>query len=94
MAAILGPLVQQNNQWSAKWTEESLTAMFDVFCPTCEARVLLTPRRIERMRNTTAGIAVSWRCWCGTRGELRTGRSAAGTADRLPAAPARDPVPA
>lgn len=68
--------------------------MFDVFCPTCEARVLLTPRRIERMRNTTKGIAVSWRCWCGTRGELRTGRSADVAPDHVAADPARDPVPA
>jgi hypothetical protein len=50
--------------------------MFDVYCPTCEARVLLTPRRIERVRNTPAGIVVWWRCWCGTRGVLRTGRGA------------------
>jgi hypothetical protein len=73
---------------------EERAAMFDVFCPTCEARVLLTPRRIEQMRNTPEGIVVSWRCWCGTRGELRTGRSTEATPkpERRRAAP--DAVPA
>jgi hypothetical protein len=56
--------------------------MFDVLCPTCAKRVLLTPRRIEAMENTPQGIIIRWRCWCGTRGTLRTG------AERQPAEPA------
>jgi hypothetical protein len=50
-------------------------AVFDVVCPTCATRVLLTPRRIESLENTPDGIVIRWRCWCGTGGELRTGRS-------------------
>jgi hypothetical protein len=49
--------------------------MFDVFCPSHGQRVLLTPRCIEKLENTDDGIVITWRCWCGARGELRTGQA-------------------
>lgn len=48
--------------------------MFDAWCPRERARVLLTTRRIERMVQHDARIDVHYRCWCGARGVLRTGR--------------------
>lgn len=43
--------------------------MFEEFCPAHQSRVLLTPSNIEAIRNTPDGIVVTWRCWCGHRGE-------------------------
>lgn len=45
--------------------------MFDVYCPTHGARILLGPRSIERLENVTHGVHVLWRCYCGTGGVLR-----------------------
>ena len=42
--------------------------MFEVFCPSHQARVLLSTGRIEAVRNTAAGVVVEWRCWCDHRG--------------------------
>jgi hypothetical protein len=48
--------------------------MFDIYCPTHQTRVLLGPRSIESLVNTEEGVVVHWRCRCGTRGTLLTGR--------------------
>jgi hypothetical protein len=48
--------------------------MFDVYCPSHGARVLLDTSRIEAIRNTAEGPMLDWRCWCGARGSLRGGR--------------------
>jgi hypothetical protein len=45
--------------------------MFDVYCPTHEARVLLGSRSIEALVNTDHGTELHWRCTCGTTGVLR-----------------------
>jgi hypothetical protein len=42
--------------------------MFTVNCPGHRARVLLGPRSIERLVDTDDGIAIEWRCHCGSRG--------------------------
>jgi hypothetical protein len=47
--------------------------MLSVYCPTHGREVLLTPRRIDRVVNTSGGIVVRWSCWCGTTGHLLTG---------------------
>lgn len=48
--------------------------MFDAWCSREGARVLLTTRRIERVVQEDGRIDVHFRCWCGARGVLRTGR--------------------
>ena len=40
--------------------------MFDVWCPTCQARTLLSPRRLLRLARTATGHRAQLRCWCGT----------------------------
>jgi hypothetical protein len=47
-----------------------VNAVFDVYCPGHGARVLLGPRRIERVQTVTNSIHLHWRCYCGTRGVL------------------------
>jgi len=51
-------------------------AMFDVYCPSHDSRVLLGPRSIEAIVNTPNGVQLRWRCRCGATGTLRTGRPA------------------
>jgi hypothetical protein len=53
--------------------------MFDVYCPRHGRRVLLFPGDIERVENTGSGIEVVYRCFCGHRGVLYTGRSRRGS---------------
>ncbi len=50
--------------------------MFDAYCPECDARVLLTTRRILALENTDTGIYITYRCWHGHEGLLVTGRAA------------------
>jgi hypothetical protein len=50
--------------------------MFDVYCPSHRADVLLDASRIEAIHNTARGPVVAWRCWCGARGVLRAGKAA------------------
>jgi hypothetical protein len=61
--------------------------MFDPWCPTCAARVLLTARRLVRLVPTPTGHRAHLRCWCGTvvamdveridvRGPVATGEAA------------------
>lgn len=65
-------------------TEE--TAVFDPWCPTCSARVLLTVRRLLALDPTPTGHRARLRCWCGTEVELAI--------DRPPAGPVRPPTAA
>lgn len=58
--------------------------MLTVHCPGHRARVLLGPRSIDRLANTDGGIAIHWRCRCGSHGVLHEGRALA-----RPAAPVR-----
>ncbi len=58
--------------------------MFDIYCPRHRTRVLLGPRSIEALVNTPDGIVLEWRCHCGERGALPTGRRSP-TADRIQA---------
>jgi hypothetical protein len=39
--------------------------VFDPWCPTCAARVLLTARRLLRLDPTPTGHRARLRCWCG-----------------------------
>ena len=58
--------------------------MFEIYCPSHGARVLLGSRSIESIANTADGIAVHWRCRCGATGTFVTGR----THGRTPMVPA------
>jgi hypothetical protein len=49
-------------------------AMFSVHCPAHGSRVLLSERAIEGIDRIETGLNVRWRCHCGERGVLRTGR--------------------
>jgi hypothetical protein len=49
--------------------------MFEVFCPSHGARVLLGAGRVEAIRNTPDGVVVEWRCWCDHRGRSLGGRT-------------------
>jgi hypothetical protein len=48
--------------------------MFSVHCPAHGSRVLLSERAIEGIDRIETGLHVRWRCHCGERGVLRTGR--------------------
>ena len=48
--------------------------MFDVYCPEHGSRVLLFSREIKVVLNTSEGIEVHYRCFCGHRGVWLTGR--------------------
>jgi hypothetical protein len=50
--------------------------MFSIHCPNHQTEILLGPRAIEAMVDTAEGIALHWRCHCGARGTLLTGRRA------------------
>lgn len=68
--------------------------MFAPWCPTCAARILLGPGRIEQMDRGPAGPRVVLRCFCGTllvwsaASDRKTDRVAAGDHP----APSRDLV--
>jgi hypothetical protein len=52
----------------------TMRSMFTDHCPRHGSRVLLGPRNITSIRNDIDGIHVAWRCPCGGRGTLHTGR--------------------
>jgi hypothetical protein len=58
--------------------------MFEITCPTHQSRVLLGSRSIEALVNTEDGVVLHWRCQCGTRGTLLTGRRTAGNGNAFP----------
>jgi hypothetical protein len=47
--------------------------MFSAYCPTHQSAVLLGPGNIEGLHNTTRGITVRFRCYCGYRGAFNDG---------------------
>jgi hypothetical protein len=49
--------------------------MFTVHCPHHDATVLLGTTHIVAIDSSPTGPVVRWRCHCGTRGALRTGRA-------------------
>lgn len=48
--------------------------MFDAYCPGHGRKVLLFASDIEEIRNVHGVIEVHYRCFCGCRGVLYTGR--------------------
>jgi hypothetical protein len=58
--------------------------MFDPWCPTCAAHVLLSARRLLALEPTPTGHRARLRCWCGT--------TVAMDVERLAAGPVRPPV--
>ena len=44
--------------------------MFSAFCPTHDARVLLTRRNVLSFWNTDDGPVIRWKCTCGHKGFL------------------------
>jgi hypothetical protein len=50
--------------------------MFAAYCPRHGAEVLLTERRIRRLRNTDHGIVLELECYDGERLVIVTGRRA------------------
>lgn len=62
--------------------------MFDPHCPTCDARVLLTTRRLTSLTANPWGHRAELVCWCGTPVVQDVPRWPA------PAFPAPEPVPA
>ena len=44
--------------------------MFSAFCPTHDARVLLTRRNVTGFWNGPDGPVLTWRCECGHEGHL------------------------
>ena len=50
--------------------------MFSIHCPNHQTQILLGPRAIEALVDTADGIELHWRCHCGARGTLLTGRRA------------------
>ncbi len=67
--------------------------MFDPWCPTCSARVLLTARRLLALAPTPAGHRATLRCWCDTVVALDVGRLASNTPVRPPSIGGASPVP-
>ena len=51
--------------------------MFSAFCPTHDARVLMTRRNVTGFVNTDDGPVLAWRCTCGHEGILGRHGSAA-----------------
>lgn len=63
--------------------------MFSVHCPEAGTEVLLGPRSVLSMHNTSQGIVGYFRCRCGTLGVVVTGR---GSMVQTSYHPARDEV--
>jgi hypothetical protein len=61
--------------------------VFDPWCPTCSARVLLTTRRLLALEPTPTGHRARLRCWCGTVVAMDVDRRGADAAG-----PVRPPV--
>lgn len=59
--------------------------MFDVHCAACDRRRLVFPGQVLGIQNGPHGMTVTYRCWCGATGALRTGR---GTQEPAPLAAA------
>lgn len=48
--------------------------MFDVHCAACGKRRLVFAGQVLGIDNGPHGMTVTYRCWCGATGALRTGR--------------------
>ncbi len=48
--------------------------MFDVTCPTDDARVLVWNSLVHRARNLSTGIELDYRCPCGAEATVVVGR--------------------
>ena len=71
--------------------------MFDPHCPTCDARVLLTTRRLVSLEQTDWGHRARLVCWCGTPVVQDVQRFGAPAPEPVPvptALPGVDPRPA
>ena len=51
--------------------------MFAHTCSACSTRFVIFPSPITAVRNTDAGIAVDFTCWCDAPQTLVTGKAAA-----------------
>jgi hypothetical protein len=60
--------------------------MFSVYCHRHQSRVVLGPRAIQALLNTSQGVVLQWRCHCGATGAERLSRNT--TAHSQPAKPA------
>jgi len=71
--------------------------VFDPWCPTCSARVLLTTRRLLALDSTPTGHHARLRCWCGTEVAMavaRIGAEAPPTTGGAPPVPGAPPAAA
>ncbi|HWH30127.1 MAG TPA: hypothetical protein VNU26_14435 [Mycobacteriales bacterium] len=50
--------------------------MFDIHCAACDRRRLVFAGQVLGIENGSHGITVTYRCWCGATGVMRTGRLA------------------
>jgi len=60
--------------------------MFSAFCPTHDARVLMTRRNVVDFTNTDDGPVLRWRCGCGHEGVLGSNGDAADPAPSVASA--------
>jgi len=67
--------------------------VFDPWCPTCSARVLLTARRLLSLDPTPTGHRAQLRCWCGTTVAMAVDRLGARGPVRLPLVGGASSVP-
>lgn len=52
--------------------------MFDFDCPSCGKHQLIFPGQITCLVNDDEGIALTFTCWCGAPGAIRTGAASVG----------------
>jgi hypothetical protein len=71
--------------------------MFSAFCPTHDARVLMTRRNVTDFANSDDGPVLRWKCNCGHEGTLGRHGSVADPVTASPITPSSDaiaPIPA
>lgn len=66
--------------------------MFAAFCPTHDARILMTRRNVLDFWNGPDGPVIHWRCGCGHEGFLDTNGSHATPASHGGAPDGRDTI--
>ena len=52
--------------------------MMAVHCPVSDSTVLIWPSQLIGAANSSAGVDVAYRCHCGARAVVRTGKRAGG----------------
>ena len=55
-------------------SQEEVTSMLSIHCPTHGTKVLVGTRRIRSLVNTDHGIVLHVQCYCGTHVVVGTGR--------------------